>query len=171
MNHQSRLKIITFVNHHVAIYVPLDADLAHPMDGGIRLLHDDIGQLLVDSAAGDALQIGGKHFTCVSRKMQFAKSSLVQMGNELANLFGSREHPTKAGVRIARVAAEFWLRGFLQHHDSFSARLPGGYRRFEPRPASSHHHYVARFVLHKSPQGFFPTLCMNPELSSFWMKV
>ena len=97
----------------VAVDLPFDAQLAHPMDRRIGLLHQNVGELLVDPPAGDPLKISVKLLSRVGGQMQFLKHRVVHFRQERANLVGAGKYPAKAGVGIARVATELRLRCFL----------------------------------------------------------
>src|SRR5215813_5555369 len=62
MNHQTGFKIVAAVDNNVTVDLPFDAQLAHPMDRRIGLLHQNVGELLVDASTGDPLKISMKLF-------------------------------------------------------------------------------------------------------------
>jgi hypothetical protein len=43
MDHQTRLKIIAPVDYNVAVDLPFDAQLAHPMNRRVGLAHQHVG--------------------------------------------------------------------------------------------------------------------------------
>ena len=80
-----------------------------------------------------------KLFRRIGRDMQFRKHRVVHVRQELANLFGAGKYPAKTGVGKARVAAEFRLRRFFEHHHFWRARLFRRYRRLERGAAAADH--------------------------------
>src|SRR5262247_2106447 len=67
MNDQTGFKIVSAVDDNMAIDLPLDAQIPHPMDRRIGLLHQNVGESLVDPATGDPLKISMKLFSRVGR--------------------------------------------------------------------------------------------------------
>ncbi len=139
MNDHTRLKVVAPIDDHVAVDVPFDADLAHPVNRRSGLPHQDVGQFLVDPAARDALQVGVELLRRVGRNVQLCKGLVVDVRQELADLLGTGKHPAKSGMGKTRVAAELRLRCFFQHDDFRSARLLGRNRSLEGGAATANH--------------------------------
>ena len=118
-------------------------------DNAVVFRHEFGVKDVVDPPAGDALKIRMKLFGRIGGEMQFLKDRVIQLRQEPPNLVGAGKNPAKAGVRIARVAAEFRLGRFFQHDDSRRSRLSCRHRRFERRAASTHDHHRDVFSLHR----------------------
>ena len=52
MDHQARLKIVAAIDQNMAVDLPFDPELAHPMHCGVGLLHHHVSKLPIDSPAG-----------------------------------------------------------------------------------------------------------------------
>src|SRR5262249_47636330 len=89
MNHQTGFKIVSAFDDNMAIDLPLDAQIAHPMDRRIGLLHQNAGELLVDPATSNPLKISVKLFSRVGGKMQLLKHRIVHFRQKRANLVGA----------------------------------------------------------------------------------
>ena len=154
VNDHARLEVVAAVDDDVAVDVPFDADLAHPVDRRGRLRYQDVGQFFIDPPAGHALQVAMKLFGRVGRNMKFREHGVIHVRQELANLFGAGKYPAKTGVREARIAAEFRLRRFFEHHHFRRARLFGRDRRLERGAATADHDHRDVF----SSQSWSPRL-------------
>ena len=148
MNHHARLEIVAAVDDDVAVDVPFDADLAHPVNRRGRLRHQDLGQFFIDPTTCHALQVAVKLFRRVGRNVKFGEHRVIHVRQELADLFGAGKYPAKSGVREARIAAEFRLRRFFEHDDLRRARLFRRDRRLERGAATADHDHRDVFSSH-----------------------
>src|SRR4029077_12248165 len=87
--------------------LPPDAGLTHPVNGRVRLLDQRLRQLAVHAALRHAIEIGHELVGAVGRDGHGGKQRLVNLRNEAADFRPTRMHETKAGARIAGVAAIF----------------------------------------------------------------
>src|SRR5262249_38534139 len=150
MNYQTGFKIVSAVDNYMAIDLPLDTQIAHPMDRRTGLLHQSVGELLVDPAAGDPLKISAKLFSRVGGKMKLLKHRIAHSRQKPANLVGAGKTPAKAGVKNPRVPPDPRPRRFLQHDASRRGRLSRCDRRFESSAAAADNYNRDVFSPHGS---------------------
>src|SRR5262245_44629689 len=150
MNYQTGFKIVSAIDNNMAIDLPLDAQIAHPMDRRIGLLDQNVGEWLVDPTTGDPLKISVKLFSRVGGKMKLLKHRIVHFRQKRANLISAGKDPAKAGMGKPSVATELRLRCFLQHDDSRRARLSRRHRCFESNTATADNYHGDVFSPHGS---------------------
>src|SRR5262245_10860661 len=94
--------------------LPLDADLAHPMDGRIRFLAQRMRELAIHAALGHAVEIGHEIVRAIGLDNHGREQRIVDIRDELADFVGPRVHEPKAGSRVAGIAAVFRLGRLFQ---------------------------------------------------------
>src|SRR5262249_34358857 len=123
--------------------LPGDADLAHPVHRGVRLIDQHARKVTVHSPLCHAVKIGHEVVGAVGRNRHGGEQRVVELGHEAADFLGPGMHEAEAGAGIARVAAVFGLLRLLQHHYALGAGLARRHRRLEGRAAAANHDDVA----------------------------
>src|SRR5829696_1887364 len=123
----------------------LDADVVHPTHRGVGIVDQERRKLLVDTAFGNAVEIGQEVLARVGRHDEIRELRVVDI-DELANLTAAVVDEAKAGMRIAGIAAELALRGLFQHDNALGAGLASRDRRFMGRAPAANNNDVAMLL-------------------------
>src|SRR5215208_3087041 len=145
MNVVAAREIKLAVNFRDLLRLPGHADILHPVNGGVGVIHQTVGQNRIDTTLRDAIEIVDEILTRVGRDLHALESLLRHLREKSAQLLWTGMHEAEADVGELRIATGFLLRRFLQHDDALGAGLFRGDRSFERGAAAPDHDDVAFF--------------------------
>src|SRR5262249_6454771 len=130
MNRDPALEVAPVSDPRVLLQeLPADPKLLHPMDGGIGLLDQGLGENRIDPMHRHAREVGRKILLRIGRNLDTREIRVLAY--ESVDFFGAPMPEAESRPRIAGVAAIFGFRRLLEHDDAAGAALFGRDRCLE----------------------------------------